>query len=228
MAEAAVGVATQGQRRLRGGDGRRAGSLRPARRPEAAAGLFRRGRQAIDRRGAAAVAGATGHGASRGLRVRAERDRQPLHGVCAAGRDAAGRGDPASDQPGLRRAIRRLVEEWYPPAEKIVLVQDNLSTHTPAALYEAFEPAEARRLVEQLEWHYTPKHGSWLNVAEMELSVLARQCLDRRIPDEETLRREVSAWEQKRNAAVVKVDWQFTTADARVKLKRLYPTIELQ
>ncbi len=120
------------------------------------------------------------------------------------------------------------MEEWYPPAEKIVLVQDNLSTHTPAALYEAFEPAEARRLVEQLEWHYTPKHGSWLNVAEMELSVLARQCLDRRIPDEETLRREVSAWEQKRNAAVVKVDWQFTTADARVKLKRLYPTIELQ
>ena len=124
--------------------------------------------------------------------------------------------------------IRRLVDEWYPGAEKIVLVLDNLSTHTAAALYEAFEPAEARRLVERLEWHYTPKHGSWLNVAEMELSVLARQCLDRRIPDEETLRREVAAWEQQRNAAVVKVDWQFTTADARVKLKRLYPTIELQ
>jgi hypothetical protein len=126
------------------------------------------------------------------------------------------------------RMIRRLVDEWYPGAEKIVLVLDNLSTHTAAALYEAFEPAEARRLVERLEWHYTPKHGSWLNVAEMELSVLARQCLDRRIPDEETLRREVAAWEQQRNAAVVKVDWQFTTADARVKLKRLYPTIELQ
>jgi transposase len=126
------------------------------------------------------------------------------------------------------RIIRRLVDEWYPEAEKIVLVMDNLSTHTPAALYEAFEPAEARRLAEKLEWHYTPKHGSWLNVAEMELSVLARQCLDRRIPDLETLRREVAAWEQKRNAAVVKVDWQFTTADARVKLKRLYPTIELQ
>jgi transposase len=126
------------------------------------------------------------------------------------------------------RMIRRLVEEWYPQAEKIVLVLDNLSTHTPAALYEAFEPAEARRLVEKLEWHYTPKHGSWLNVAEMELSVLARQCLDRRIPDEETLRREVAAWEQQRNAAVVKVDWQFTTEDARIKLKRLYPTIELQ
>jgi transposase len=126
------------------------------------------------------------------------------------------------------RIIRRLVDEWYPQAERIILVLDNLSTHTPAALYEAFEPAEARRLVEKLEWHYTPKHGSWLNVAEMELSVLARQCLDRRIADEETLRREVLAWEQKRNAAVVRVDWQFTTADARVKLKRLYPTIELQ
>jgi transposase len=126
------------------------------------------------------------------------------------------------------RIIRRLVDEWYPEAEKIVLVLDNLSTHTPAALYEAFAPAEARRLVEKLEWHYTPKHGSWLNVAEMELSVLARQCVDRRIADREALRREVAAWEEKRNAAVVKVDWQFTTADARVKLKRLYPLIELQ
>jgi DDE superfamily endonuclease len=126
------------------------------------------------------------------------------------------------------RMMRRLVDEWYPQAEKVVLVLDNLSTHTPAALYEAFEPAEARRLVEKLEWHDTPKHGSWLNVAEMELSVLARQCLGRRIPDLGALRREVAAWERKRNAAVVKVDWQFTTADARVKLKRLYPIIELQ
>jgi DDE superfamily endonuclease len=124
--------------------------------------------------------------------------------------------------------IRRLVDEWYPTAEKVVLVLDNLSTHTPAALYEAFAPAEARRLVEKLEWHYTPRHGSWLNVAEMELSVLARQCLDRRIPDIEALRREVAAWVAQRNAAVVRVDWQFTTADARVKLKRLYPSIELQ
>ncbi len=126
------------------------------------------------------------------------------------------------------RMMRRLVDEWYPQAEKVVLVMDNLSTHTPAALYETFEPAEARRLVEKLEWHYTPKHGSWLNVAEMELSVLARQCLDRRIPDLESLRCEVASWERKRNAAVVKVDWQFTTADARIKLKRLYPTIEMQ
>src|SRR5262249_54425137 len=130
--------------------------------------------------------------------------------------------------PDFARLIRRLVDEWYPDAEKIVLVLDNLSTHSPAALYETFAPAEARRLLEKLEWHYTPKHGSWLNVAEMELSVVARQCLDRRIPDLEALRREVAAWVATRNAAVVKVDWQFTTADARVKLKRLYPSIELQ
>jgi DDE superfamily endonuclease len=126
------------------------------------------------------------------------------------------------------RMVKRMADEWYPDAERIVLVMDNLSTHTPAALYETFEPAEARRLVERVEWHYTPKHASWLNVAEIELSVLARQCLDRRIPDLDTLRREVRAWEGQRNAAVVRVDWQFTTADARVKLKRLYPSIELQ
>jgi hypothetical protein len=126
------------------------------------------------------------------------------------------------------RFLKRLSDEWYPKAAKIVLVCDNLNTHTPAALYEAFAPAEARRLAERFEWHYTPKHGSWLNVAEMELSVLARQCLDRRIPDMGALRREVEAWERRRNAAVVKVDWQFTTADARVKLKKLYPTFQMQ
>jgi hypothetical protein len=126
------------------------------------------------------------------------------------------------------RMIRRLADEWYPEAEKVVLVMGNLSTHAPAALYEAFAPAAARRLVEKLEWHDTPRPGSWLNVAETELSVLARQCLDRRIPDLEALRREVAAWVTARNAAAVKVDWRFTTADARVKLKRLYPTIELQ
>ena len=126
------------------------------------------------------------------------------------------------------RLLRRLADDWYPEAERIVLVCDNLNTHAPASLYEAFAPAEARRLAERFEWHYTPKHGSWLDMAEMELSVLARQCLDRRIPDLSALRREVEAWERDRNAAVVKVDWQFTTADARVKLKKLYPTIELQ
>jgi hypothetical protein len=126
------------------------------------------------------------------------------------------------------RFLRAVSDELYPDAEKIVLVCDNLNTHGPSSLYEAFEPAAARRLAARLEWHHTPKHGSWLNVAEMELSVLARQCLDRRIPDAEALRCWVQAWEEKGNAAVLKVDWQFTTADARIKLRRLYPTIELQ
>ena len=126
------------------------------------------------------------------------------------------------------RFVKRVLDEVYPSASRVVLVTDNLNTHCAGSLYEAFEPTEARRLVERIEWHYTPKHGSWLNMAEIELSVLARQCLDRRIPDTETLRREVSAWELRRNAAAVKADWQFTTADARVKLKKLYPTIELQ
>ena len=124
--------------------------------------------------------------------------------------------------------LKQLSDEFYPNAKQIVLVLDNLSTHTPAALYQAFEPSEARRLAERFAWHYTPKHGSWLNVAEMELSVLARQCLDRRIADMATLKDEVACWERDRNAAVVKVHWQFTTTDARVKLKKLYPTIELQ
>lgn len=124
--------------------------------------------------------------------------------------------------------LRTLSDERYPKADRVVLVCDNLSTHTPAAFYEAFEPAEARRLARRFERHYTPRHGPWLNVAEMELGVLARQCLDRRIPGVGRLTEEVVAWERDRNAAVVKVDWQFTAADARVKLKRLYPTIQLQ
>jgi transposase len=126
------------------------------------------------------------------------------------------------------RFLKRVLDEVYPVAARVVLVTDNLNTHTTGSLYEAFEPAEARRLAERIEWHYTPKHGSWLNMAEIELSVLARQCLDRRIPDREALTREVAAWEAKRNAAGAKADWQFTTADARVKLKKLYPTIQLQ
>jgi hypothetical protein len=126
------------------------------------------------------------------------------------------------------RFVKHLLDVVYPAAAKVVLVTDNLNTHAAGSLYEAFGPAEARRLAERIEWHYTPKHGSWLNMAEIELSVLARQCLDRRIPDRPTLVREVAAWEAKRNAAGVKADWQFTTADARVKLKRLYPTTQLQ
>ena len=123
--------------------------------------------------------------------------------------------------------LRELIDEQYPQAEKVVLVMDNLNTHKPASLYEAFEPAEARRLLKRLEIHYTPKHGSWLNMAETEFSVLARQCLDRRIPDPTTLIQEVAAWQQQRNAAECRVDWRFTTEDARIKLKRLYPSIQL-
>jgi transposase len=125
------------------------------------------------------------------------------------------------------QVIREMVDEDYPAAEMIVLVMDNLNTHKPASLYEAFEPAEARRLVEKLEIHYTPKHGSWLNMAETELSILTKQCLDRRIPDVATLRREIAAWERIRNKAESKINWQFTTHDARIKLKKLYPSIQV-
>jgi len=121
--------------------------------------------------------------------------------------------------------VRTLVDDNYPAAERIVLVLDNLNTHGPASLYEAFAPEEARRLVERLEIHYTPKHGSWLDMAEIELSVLANQCLDRRIPTQADLAREVAAWEVERNAAAVTIDWRFTTDDARIKLKHLYPTL---
>lgn len=121
--------------------------------------------------------------------------------------------------------LRDLSDIHFPSAKKIVLMEDNLNTHKPASLYEAFPAAEARRLVERFEWHYTPKHGSWLNMAESELSVLSGQCLDRRIPDKQTLTEEIVAWEDSRNKKHVKADWQFTTADARVKLKRLYPAM---
>src|ERR1700680_5123845 len=122
--------------------------------------------------------------------------------------------------------LKDVSDTHFKDAEKIVLVQDNLNTHSPASLYEAFPPAEARRLVERFEWHYTPKHGSWLDMAESELAVLSTQCLDRRIPDKQTLTREIAAWEVHRNVHHAEADWQFTTADARVKLKRLYPQFE--
>ncbi|MEW4568951.1 IS630 family transposase [Tautonia sp. JC769] len=122
--------------------------------------------------------------------------------------------------------VRALVEEVYPEAEKVVLVMDNLNTHKLASLYEAFEPEQARRIAERLEIHHTPKHGSWLNMAEIELSVLARQCLDRRIESKEELKREVAAWEDERNGRGVTIRWQFTTTDARIKLRRLYPTTQ--
>jgi len=119
--------------------------------------------------------------------------------------------------------LRIMVDECYPDAEVIVLVVDNLNTHGPWVLYEAFSPEEAERIASRIEWHYTPEHGSWLNVAEIELSVLQLQCLNRRIPDKETLASEAAAWEQSRNQAHTTVRWHFTTADARIKLRRLYP-----
>jgi len=121
--------------------------------------------------------------------------------------------------------VRELVDVHYPDVERMVLVMDNLNTHRPASLYEAFDPAEAKRIWDRLEIHYTPKHGSWLNVAECELSVLSRQCTSQRIPDEQTLLDEVTAWRDERNADTAQIDWRFTTADARIKLKHLYPKI---
>jgi hypothetical protein len=120
--------------------------------------------------------------------------------------------------------MRDLVDDFFPNAEVIRVVLDNLNTHKLAALYEAFEPGEARRILERLEFHFTPKHGSWLNMAEIELNVLSSQCLDRRIPDKKLLITEVAAWEAQRNQHASTVNWQFTTADARIKLRKLYPS----
>src|SRR5207253_6092578 len=122
-------------------------------------------------------------------------------------------------------AMQWLVDIGYPEATVIRVVVDNLNTHKIASLYEAFEPAEARRIARKLELHYTPKHGSWLHMAEIALSVLQQQCLDRRIPDEDTLKREIAAWEQQRNAEQATIDWRFSITDARKKLERLYPSL---
>jgi hypothetical protein len=123
--------------------------------------------------------------------------------------------------------VRDMVDQVYPDAEQIVLVMDNLNTHNKSSLYEAFEPAEAKRIADKLEIHYTPKHGSWLDMAEIELGILARQCLSRRIDNRGQLKDEVAAWQLTRNTAEAKVNWRFTTDDARIKLKRLYPSIEV-
>lgn len=123
------------------------------------------------------------------------------------------------------RFIRSLLDGRYAQAERVVLVMDQLNTHALASLYEAFPPEEAKRLAERIELHHTPKHGSWLNIAEIELSALGRQCLARRIAHQDTLRRKVEQWEQQRNATIIKVAWQFTTEQARVKLRSLYPSL---
>ncbi len=123
--------------------------------------------------------------------------------------------------------MKYLVDERYPQADKIGVIQDQLNTHVKASLYKAFEPKEAKRILDKLELHYTPKHGSWLNMAEIELSVVNRQCLNRRLPDQDTLKLEIAAWEEQRNQKSDSVNWRFTTADARIKLKRLYPSIQI-
>lgn len=122
--------------------------------------------------------------------------------------------------------IQDLVDNKYPAAKRITLVMDNLNTHVGGSLYKAFSPCEAQRILSKLEIHYTPKHGSWLNMAEIELSILSRQCIARRIPDQISMKKEVAAWQTKRNLNPKKMDWQFTTEDARIKLKKLYPTLE--
>ena len=123
--------------------------------------------------------------------------------------------------------MKDLVDVHFPQATRIRVIQDNLNIHNPAFLYEVFEPAEAKRILDKLEFHFTPKHGSWLNMAEIEFSVLSRQCLDRRIPDEETLIQQIRTWEERRNGSQATVDWQFTTHQARIKLKKLYPSIHI-
>lgn len=121
--------------------------------------------------------------------------------------------------------LKKLVDEDFPQAKKIVLISDNLNTHTMWSLYETYAPQEARRILDKIEWHYTPEHGSWLNMAEIELSVMQQQCLDRRIPDVSTLLHEATAWERERNSVQSFINWQFTTKDARIKLLSLYPVI---
>ena len=124
--------------------------------------------------------------------------------------------------------VRDLVDNIYPDAEQIILVMDNLNTHKPGSLYARFAADVARRITTRIEWHYTPKHGSWLNIAECELSVLKRQCLKARMPDIMTVSRQVAAWQKSRNDNLVSIDWRFTTAEARIKLKRLYPIVNVQ
>ncbi len=121
--------------------------------------------------------------------------------------------------------MKELVDVHFPNAKKITLVEDNLNTHDPSSLYKRFKPSEAKRIWDKIDFHYTPKHGSWLNMAEIEFSVLFRECLNRRIPNQESLKNEILCWEVKRNQKSIKVDWQFRTSDARIKLKKLYPTI---
>lgn len=182
--------------------------------------------QAVDRRGPRAAAAQPG----RVAKEDSEYERKGTANVFMAVEPLAGQ---RTTQVTERRTrvdwacfVQMLLLTVYPLAKKVVLVMDNLNTHGIASLYEAFAPADARELAERLEIHYTPKHGSWLNMAETELSVLSRQCLDRRIDDRDRMAREIAVWQHDRNAAVARINWQFHTADARIKLKRLYPSFD--
>ena len=220
-----LGHPAQGQRRVRSGDGRRAGRLHAASRSRPSAGLPGRDLKATPRRDAGDDPDETG----RPARCDYEYERNgtanlfmlfaPLEGwrrVKVTDRHTA---------VEYAHILKDLAEIHFSDARTIVLVQDNLNIHSKASLYQAFPAAEARRLVERFEWRYTPKHGSWLNLAESELRVLSSQCLNRRIPDKQILVEEVAAWEQHRNANHAKANWHFTTPDARIKLKHLYPSI---
>src|SRR6266571_3343686 len=206
--------------------GRRPGSLSATARSAAPARVPRRNLEAADHRHARADPRQTWTTSASRLRIRTQWRRQSVHGVRAAGRLAACQGHRPPHRHRLCPRAQGFVRYAFSNAAKIVLVQDNLNIHKPASLYEAFPAPEARRLVERFEWHYTPKHGSWLDMAESELGVLASQCLDRRIADKQILAHEVTAWQDHRNKHHAKADWQFTTANARVKLKRLYPQFE--
>jgi len=222
-----MGDPAQGQRRVRLRDGGRAGSLHAALRPLAPAGLPRRVRAkqlvAETRSPLSAEPG-------QAERFDYEYERCGTANLFMLFEPLAGKRHVKVTERrtavDFAHVIRDLADVHYPDAEKIVLVMDNLNTHRPASLYQAFAPEEARRLTERLEIHYTPKHGSWLDMAEIELSALATQCLDRRIADAETLASEVAAWQVRRNADGSTVDWRFKTEDARIKLKRLYPSIQ--
>src|SRR6266849_6569983 len=196
-------------------------------------GLRRRDLEAAHCRNARADRGQTRTARPAGLRIPAQWDGQSVDDVRTARRLAACQ-EPAPAQAGVTdrhtaldyaQVLKELSDTHFPGAPKIMLVQDNLNTHKPASLYQAFPPAEARRLVERFEWHYPPKHGSWLDMAESELGVLTSQCLNRRIPNKQILVDEIAAWEQDRNANHTKANWHFTTPNARIKLKHLYPSI---
>ena len=207
-----------GERGVRRLHGRRSGGLRATVFGAAAGGLHGRDEQAVDREIAGETAGRARAARALGARVRALRRRADLPVSGALDRSAACRDWRASHTPGLGALDPG-------QAERIALVMGNLNTHGIESLYETFAPQEARNLAERLEIHYTPKHGSWLNMAEIELSALCGQCLNRRIEYLKTMRREIAAWEEDRNTRQSKIDWHFTTHDARTKLKRLYSNL---